>query len=92
MYRSWFVVILPLEIQVLKHHLQIMIRPRVGSFVYSSLELGVIHRDIDHFCNLCLQSLRGFVCGFLNGDGTVDEELTAELAKNIIGRRGLECE
>lgn len=51
---------------------QIMVRPRVGDFVYSKDELEVIVNDIKLFKQL--DGLRGFVVGALTPDGRVDVE------------------
>ena len=69
-----------------------MIRPRVGDFVYSSEEISVMQADIEHFAGLGIKSLKGFVCGVLRPDATIDEERTKELVRDVVETRGLECE
>jgi copper homeostasis protein len=51
---------------------QIMIRPRIGDFLYSDDELEVILEDIRVFKKL--GNIRGFVVGALTKDGQVDVE------------------
>lgn len=46
-----------------------MIRPRVGDFLYSDLELEVMLEDIR---TLRDYGIRGFVVGILTRDGRVD--------------------
>lgn len=48
---------------------QVMIRPRVGDFLYSDLELEVMLEDIR---TLRDYGIRGFVVGILTRDGRVD--------------------
>ncbi|KAF8203932.1 copper homeostasis CutC domain-containing protein [Pholiota molesta] len=52
--------------------LMIMIRPRIGDFLYSDDELEVILEDIRVFKKL--GNIRGFVVGALTKDGQVDVE------------------
>ncbi len=49
-----------------------MIRPRVGDFLYSKNELGVMVEDIRAFKEQ--GGVRGFVVGALAKDGRVDVE------------------
>lgn len=49
-----------------------MIRPRVGDFLYSTNELGVMVEDIRAFKEA--GGVRGFVVGALTKDGRVDIE------------------
>lgn len=54
---------------------QIMIRPRVGDFLYSREELAIMTEDIRIIKELGLGNrLRGFVLGVLNKEGRVDVE------------------
>lgn len=48
---------------------QIMVRPRVGDFVYNHHELEIMLEDIESFKEL---GIRGFVVGALTKGGTVD--------------------
>jgi len=48
-----------------------MIRPRVGDFLYSRDELGIMLEDIRIIKQL---DVRGFVLGVLNREGRVDVE------------------
>ena len=69
-------------IQLAKQHLQIpimvLIRPRGGDFVYSSVETEVMKKDIE----LCKAfGVHGVVIGALNADHTIDIELTSELVR-----------
>ena len=50
-------------------HRQIMIRPRVGSFVYSPQEVGTMLKDIAVFK---AEGVKGFVFGCLRQDGQID--------------------
>jgi len=50
---------------------EVMIRPRVGDFVFSELELEVMLEDIRTFRDL---GIRGFVVGILTREGCVDIE------------------
>ncbi|KAL9716403.1 hypothetical protein Ac2012v2_000850 [Leucoagaricus gongylophorus] len=51
--------------------IMVMIRPRVGDFVFSELELEVMLEDIRTFRDL---GIRGFVVGILTREGCVDIE------------------
>ncbi|KAK8853243.1 hypothetical protein IAR55_003945 [Kwoniella newhampshirensis] len=51
--------------------LMIMIRPRVGSFVYTQSEIETMLAEIEAFREM--GEVRGFVFGCLKEDGTVDE-------------------
>jgi hypothetical protein len=54
---------------------QIMVRPRVGDFLYSREELAIMLEDIRIIKELGLGNrLRGFVLGVLNKEGRVDVE------------------
>lgn len=48
---------------------QVMIRPRIGSFVYSDDELRVMSLDIEAFAE---EGVEGFVFGCLTTDGMID--------------------
>ncbi len=54
----------------------ILIRPRVGDFIYSHEKFEVMKRDI-LFCRY--SNVNGIVTGILNIDGTIDKERTFEL-------------
>ena len=54
----------------------VMIRPRGGSFVYSTSELDVMRRDIDRAREL---DVDGFVFGVLNGSQRIDTIRTQSL-------------
>ncbi|KAF9055875.1 copper homeostasis CutC domain-containing protein [Panaeolus papilionaceus] len=62
--------------------LMIMVRPRVGDFVYSKDELEVIVNDIKLFKQL--DGLRGFVVGALTPDGRVDVESMKKIVDEIL--------
>ncbi len=64
-------VITDLNIQV-----HVLIRPRRGDFLYNQNEIDIIKKDIQ----LCKEwGVDGVVVGFLNIDGSIDMELTAEI-------------
>lgn len=50
--------------------MQVMIRPRVGDFLYSKDELGIMLEDIRLIKSL--GDVRGFVVGALTNDGRID--------------------
>ena len=54
--------------------LQVMIRPRTGSFVYTEDEVQTMLYDIETFK---AHGAMGFVFGCLDGDGNVDVERTS---------------
>lgn len=62
--------------QVCQIPLMIMIRPRVGDFIYSDTELEVMEEDIRSFT---LLGVEGFVFGVLTPDGEVDRARTQRL-------------
>ncbi|KIM47501.1 hypothetical protein M413DRAFT_61704 [Hebeloma cylindrosporum] len=59
-----------------------MIRPRVGDFLYSKGELGVMLEDIRAFKDL--GNIRGFVVGALTKDGRVDVEFMKIIVDEIL--------
>lgn len=59
--------------QVCQTPLMVMIRPRVGDFVYSDDEIQVMEEDIRAFKMLGVQ---GFVFGILTSSGEVDRTQT----------------
>jgi copper homeostasis protein len=56
--------------------LNIMIRPRVGDFVYSDFEFEQMKSEILAFKKL---QVDGFVFGILNNDGTINEQQNKDL-------------
>ena len=68
--------------EILDIEVYVLIRPRPGDFLYSSLELDVIKRDI-LFCKnvktINGKKIDGVVLGILQKDGQVDVERTKEL-------------
>jgi len=65
--------------------LMIMIRPRVGDFLYSREELAIMLEDIRIIKELGLGSrVRGFVLGVLNREGRVDVECMKVLVDEIL--------
>lgn len=54
----------------------VLIRPRVGDFIYSKEEFEVMKQDV-LFCRD--SNVNGIVTGILNIDGTIDKERTFEL-------------
>ncbi len=63
--------------------LQVMIRPRVGDFVYSEPELLVMRHDIETFKRL---GVLGVVLGVLDSRSEVDVSATARYKMNQIPR------
>ncbi|KAH8928490.1 CutC family protein [Atractiella rhizophila] len=62
--------------------ISVMIRPRGGDFLYSSLEFEVMRSDILSLkSHLSVEKGDGFVLGLLRKDGTVDIERTKELVE-----------
>lgn len=57
--------------------LKVMIRPRIGDFVYTENEIDVMIADIEQFAKCHIQ---GVVFGALCTDGTIDVRLTRKLA------------
>lgn len=56
--------------------INVLIRPRSGDFLYSDMEFEDIKRDV----LLCKQlEMNAVVCGFLNADGSIDLDKTAEI-------------
>ncbi len=54
----------------------VLIRPRGGDFLYAPNEIDIIKKDIQ----LCKEmGANGVAVGFLNTDGSIDMELTAEI-------------
>lgn len=64
---------------------EVMIRPRVGDFVFSELELEVMLEDIRTFRDL---GIRGFVVGILTREGCVDIERMRRLVDEILPLEG----
>ncbi|KAF8167388.1 copper homeostasis CutC domain-containing protein [Crassisporium funariophilum] len=62
--------------------LMVMIRPRVGDFLYSKAELMVMLDDIRAFKDL--GNIRGFVVGVLTKDGRVDVECMKMMVDEIL--------
>ena len=60
---------------------EVMIRPRVGDFVFSEFELEVMLEDIRTFRDL---GIRGFVVGILTREGCVDIEKMRRPASEFI--------
>lgn len=56
--------------------INVMVRPRVGDFVYSDLEKEIILRDIE-YCKST--GVNGIVTGALTNDGKIDEEFLKTL-------------
>ena len=56
----------------------ILIRPRIGDFVYSNKEFELMKSDIVKFKEM---GCKGIVSGVLNDDNTIDNERTKELVK-----------
>ena len=65
-----------------------MIRPRVGDFLYSDLEVKVMQADIRNFATI---GVTGVVLGALCTDGTVDIKNSRTLASTAteLGLKGL---
>jgi copper homeostasis protein len=68
------------DINLARKHLNIpihvLIRPRGGDFLYSSLEIDIIKQDIITCKNL---GIDGVVFGMLHQDGSVDKVMNKEL-------------
>ncbi|KAF4612218.1 hypothetical protein D9613_004239 [Agrocybe pediades] len=62
--------------------LMILIRPRVGDFVYTKQEVEVILEDIRMFKNI--GSIRGFVVGALDREGRVGVECMKRIVDEIL--------
>ncbi len=62
--------------QTLRIPVHVLIRPRAGDFVYSDVELAVMHHDIESAKDL---GAAGVVVGVLKADATIDADRTAEL-------------
>jgi copper homeostasis protein len=58
--------------------IHVLLRPRRGNFVYTSLEFAMICDDLLHARQL---GANGFALGVLHSDGTVDIERTSELVQ-----------
>jgi copper homeostasis protein len=58
--------------------LHVMIRPRIGDFVYNEAEKEIMLRDIQ-FCKD--QKVDGIVAGALTEEGEIDEDFTREMVK-----------
>lgn len=56
----------------------VMVRPRIGDFIYTHAEKEIMLRDI-HYCKT--QKIDGIVAGALNEDGDIDTEFTLEMVK-----------
>lgn len=56
--------------------IHVLVRPRLGDFVYSDLEFKQIKQEI---ADMQLLDIQGIVCGVLHPDGIVDTERTAQL-------------
>lgn len=67
-----------LAIQQLSIPVFVLIRPRGGDFVYTTLEFEIIKKDILHAKNL---GAGGIVSGVLLPDGQIDHKRTAELVR-----------
>lgn len=61
--------------KIFKKEIYVMIRPRVGDFLYSNEEIEIMRQDIREFKDFC----DGFVFGVLTKQGGVDKEKTLEL-------------
>ncbi|KAJ3569720.1 hypothetical protein NP233_g4867 [Leucocoprinus birnbaumii] len=61
--------------------IMVMIRPRVGDFMYSDLELEVMLEDIRAFREL---GVRGFVVGVLTREGRIDIEKMRKIVDEIL--------
>ncbi|KAF6766723.1 copper homeostasis protein cutC [Ephemerocybe angulata] len=61
--------------------IEIMVRPRVGDFRYTSQEIEVMLEDIAYFKEL---GVRGFVVGVLTEQGSVDIDIMKRLVDRIL--------
>lgn len=59
-------------------HINVLIRPRPGDFLYSETELSLMENDIR---NAIVAGANGVVIGVLTPDGDIDKEATARLIK-----------
>lgn len=62
--------------------INVLIRPRFGDFLYSSLEMEEMEKQITQFRDL---GANGVVIGVLTPDGEVDEEKMARLMDRAVG-------
>jgi len=58
--------------------LHVLLRPRVGDFLYDDTEMGVIREDLNTARGL---GADGIVIGFLTASGTIDRDRTSEITK-----------
>ncbi len=65
-----------LAVEILSIPVNVIVRPRGGDFLYSDVEFGIIINDVVKIKEL---GANGVVVGFLNPDGTIDLERTAEV-------------
>ncbi|MFH0892802.1 MAG: copper homeostasis protein CutC [Bacteroidota bacterium] len=56
----------------------VLIRPRIGDFIYSEAEKEILFRDIVHARSL---GVAGIVSGALNADGSIDEETSRQIVR-----------
>ncbi|MFN3557585.1 MAG: copper homeostasis protein CutC [Bacteroidales bacterium] len=70
------------SIQYVRRQIQIpihvMIRPRIGDFIYTPAEKEIILEDI-RFCKQT--GVQGIVCGALLPDGTIDKDFTQQMVE-----------
>ena len=78
---------IPSDWEPKQNNMKAMIRPRIGDFLYSPLEIAVMLDDIKSFSQL----VTGVVFGALNADGTVDVRYTRMLVDAAMkcGMQGL---